>query len=125
MKTFRKFLYEELLVTSLSADVRDAIKRAGGKIYQIGGAVRDEVLGKVSKDLDLLVVGMELKQLNKTLGRFGNVNLVGKSFGILKFTPEDGAEEIDISVPRIDSKSTGKGHKEFEVKLGKGGEISG
>ena len=120
MRTFRKFLYEELLVTSLSADVRDAIKRAGGKIYQIGGAVRDEVLGKVSKDLDLLVVGMELNQLNKTLKRFGNVNLVGKSFGILKFTPEDGAEEIDISVPRIDSKSTGKGHKEFEVKLGKG-----
>ena len=120
MKTFRKFLYEELLVTSLSADVRDAIKRAGGKIYQIGGAVRDEVLGKVSKDLDLLVVGMELNQLNKTLKRFGNVNLVGKSFGILKFTPEDGTEEIDISVPRIDSKSTGKGHKEFEVKLGKG-----
>ena len=26
----------------------------------------------------------------------------------------------DISIPRVDSKSTGKGHKDFEVKLGKG-----
>ena len=48
MKPFKKYLYEELLATLLSADVRDVIKRKGGKIYQIGGAVRDEILGKVS-----------------------------------------------------------------------------
>ena len=120
MKPFKKFLYEELLATTLSADVRDAIKRKGGKIYQIGGAVRDEILGKVSKDLDLLVVGVELDVLGRILKPFGKVNLVGKAFGVLKFIPEGETEEIDISVPRIDSKSTGKGHKDFKVKLGKG-----
>ena len=52
MKSFKKYLYEELLATALSADVRDAIKRKGGKIYQIGGAVRDDILGKISKDLN-------------------------------------------------------------------------
>jgi len=48
--------------------------------------------------------------------------MVGKSFGILKFIPTGSTadEDIDISVPRIDSKSTGSGHKDFEVKLGKG-----
>jgi len=120
MITFKQYLYEELLATLLSADVRDAIKRRGGKIYQIGGAVRDEILGKVSKDLDILVVGVEVSILAQALKPFGKVNLVGKSFGVIKFTPEGTKEEVDISVPRIDSKSTGKGHRDFEIKLGKG-----
>ena len=120
MIPFRKFLNEEALDKALSPDVRGAIIDKGGKIYQIGGVVRDEMLGKISKDLDLLVVGIELKELGKIIEPFGKVNLVGKSFGVLKFKPEGSSEEIDISVPRIDSKSTGKGHKDFEVKLGKG-----
>ena len=78
---------------------------------------RDEMLGKVSKDLDLLVVGIELKDLHITT-RFGKTNLVGK-FSIIKFVHMVATEEIDISVPRIDSRA-GKGHKDFEVKLGKG-----
>ena len=120
MKSFKQLIHENDLAATLSTDVRSAVKRGGGKIYQIGGAVRDEILGKISKDLDLLVVGIELEALGKILEPFGKVNLVGKSFGIIKYTPEGGSGEIDISIPRIDSKSTGKGHKDFEVKLGKG-----
>ena len=120
MIPFRNFLNEEALDKALSPDVRGAIIDKGGKIYQIGGVVRDEMLGKVSKDLDLLVVGIDIKELGKIIEPFGKVNLVGKSFGVLKFKPEGSSEEIDISVPRIDEKSTGKGHKDFEIKLGKG-----
>ena len=117
---FSQFLKEDALELALPTDVRSAIIDKGGKIYQVGGAVRDEMLGKVSKDLDLLVVGIELKDLATLLTRFGKTNLVGKAFGIIKFVPDGATEEIDISVPRIDSKSTGKGHKDFEVRLGKG-----
>ena len=117
---FRQYLREEALDLALPTDVRSAIVNAGGKIYQVGGAVRDEMLGKVSKDLDLLVVGVDLKALARVLKGFGKTNLVGKAFGIIKFKPEGTDEDIDISVPRIDSKSTGKGHRDFEVKLGKG-----
>ncbi len=120
MKPFRHYLTEEAIDKALPPDVRGSIIDKGGKIYQIGGVVRDEMLGKVSKDLDLLVVGVDLDELGRILKSFGKVNLVGKSFGILKFTPEGSSEEIDISVPRIDEKSTGKGHKDFEIKLGKG-----
>jgi len=66
--------------------VRTAVKRQGGKIYQIGGAVRDSMINKISKDLDIIVVGIDLKQLERLLSRFGKVDAVGKSFGILKFS---------------------------------------
>lgn len=120
MKSFLSHVINESLDAALPPDVRGAIIDKGAKIYQIGGVVRDEMLGKASKDLDLLVVGLELNDLSKILEPFGKVNLVGKSFGILKFTPEGTTEEIDISIPRIDEKSTGKGHKDFEIKLGRG-----
>lgn len=123
MRKFKNYIIESNVAHALKPEVKSAIKTAGGKIYQIGGAVRDEMLGKISKDLDLLVVGLELDELSKLISKFGRVDAVGKSFGILKFTPahfEKGDEPIDISVPRVDEKSTGSGHKDFEVKLGKG-----
>ena len=120
MKSLTTYITESLVDKALSRDVRRAITRGGGKIYQIGGAVRDDMLGKVSKDLDLLVTGVDLKDLEKRLKPFGKVDVVGVSFGIIKFKPTGTDEYLDISVPRIDSKSTGKGHKDFEVKLGKG-----
>ena len=90
---FRQYLREEALDLALPTDVRSAIVDAGGKIYQVGGAVRDEMLGKVSKDLDLLVVGVDLKALARVLKGFGKTNLVGKAFGIIKFKPEGSDED--------------------------------
>ena len=63
---FSQFLKEDALELALPTDVRSPIIDKGGKIYQVGGAVRDEMLGKVSKDLDLLVVGIELKDPQTT-----------------------------------------------------------
>ena len=71
MRTFNTYLIEDALNRALPPTVRSAIMNAGGKIYQVGGAVRDELLGKVSKDLDLLVVGIDLKELSKIVARFG------------------------------------------------------
>ena len=103
----------------LSKELRNDIKQSGGRIYQIGGAVRDEFLGKVSKDLDLIITGIDIDDLQKLLGEYGSINLVGRNYGVLKFRPEGmEGEPIDISVPRVEV-STGEGHKDFEVRLGK------
>jgi len=103
----------------LSKELRNDVKQLGGRIYQIGGAVRDEFIGKVSKDLDLIVTGVDINDLQKLLGEYGSINLVGKNYGVLKFRPEGmEGEPIDISVPRVEV-STGEGHKDFEVRLGK------
>ena len=55
-----------------------------------------------------------LEELENVLSAFGSVNLVGKSFGVLKFVHEK--EEYDFSFPRLESK-VGKGHRGFDVTV--------
>lgn len=91
-----------------------AVERAGGKIYQVGGAVRDSFLGKQSKDLDIMVSGITPEKLMHALSPFGRANLVGQSFGVIKFKPHGATEDIDIALARTDQK-TGEGHKGISV----------
>lgn len=94
---------------------KDEIEKRGGKIYSVGGAVRDEFLGKESKDLDVLITGIPMNELEQVLSKYGKVDAVGKSFGILKFKPDGAIEQIDIAVPRTEKPSGEGGHKGFDV----------
>lgn len=84
---------------------------AGGHAYLVGGAVRDRLLGRNSKDLDLEVYGIAPQRLLSLLGERFPLDLVGASFGVVKLKGLD----IDVSIPRRESKS-GLGHKAFEVQ---------
>jgi tRNA nucleotidyltransferase/poly(A) polymerase len=95
---------------------REDVEEAGGKIYSVGGAVRDEFLGKESKDLDILITGVPFEQLEQILGKYGTVNAVGKSFGVLKFKPKGATEDIDIAIPRTETPTGEGGHQGFDVK---------
>jgi tRNA nucleotidyltransferase/poly(A) polymerase len=105
---------------TISESLISDIKSAGGNIFIVGGSVRDELLGisKDIKDLDLLVDGLDIDNLSSILLKHGSVNVVGKSFGVIKFSPIGSEEVIDISVPRIDNK-TGEKHTDFTVTIGK------
>ncbi len=93
----------------------EKIIREGGKIYEVGGPVRDSLLGNKSpKDLDLLVCGIPLSKLKSILQKFGDINLVGQAFGVIKFKPRDADSVLDISLPRKE-KSTGTGHRDFDI----------
>jgi len=82
----------------------------------VGGAVRDTLLGREIKDFDIEVYGInKIDLLEKMLSRFGRVDLVGKSFGILKVTVE--GDTYDFSFPREERK-VAPGHKGFEVSIG-------
>ena len=96
----------------------DDIKKEGGKIYAVGGIVRDELLGKDSKDLDIIITGVPINKIEDIVSKYGKVNSVGKSFGILKFRPTgyEGEEDIDISIPRTETPTGEGGHKGFDVK---------
>jgi len=101
----------------LSTDAVSAILEAG-KLYEVGGAVRDRFLGRTeeSKDRDYLVTGVGFESLVKILRRHGKADLVGSSFGVIKFTQffEGVPHTFDISLPRWEH-SSGVGHKEFVV----------
>lgn len=97
-----------------STEVAEAIDQAGGLALVVGGYARDEALRKFgqeteSKDIDLEVYGLSVEQLTSLLQRFGELNVVGASFGVIKLG------ELDISIPRRDSK-TGQGHRGFSVE---------
>lgn len=96
--------------------ISDILQR--GRIYEVGGAVRDRFLkrGETIKDRDYLVTGIRYDDLTGILKHHGRVDLVGRSFGVIKFTQfrKGVAHTFDISLPRREH-STGVGHKEFEV----------
>lgn len=79
----------------------------------VGGYVRDALLSISNNDIDIELYGVtSLNDLEILLGEFGKVNLVGKSFGVLKL--KLGNYSLDFSPPRTESKR-GFGHKGFEI----------
>jgi tRNA nucleotidyltransferase (CCA-adding enzyme) len=100
--------------------IPDIIKTISKKLQQhkaktivVGGSVRDHFLKLPIKDYDIEVYGLEsLNELEKILLEYGSVNIVGKSFGVLKFVHNK--DEYDFSFPRLESK-VAQGHRGFEV----------
>jgi tRNA nucleotidyltransferase (CCA-adding enzyme) len=84
------------------------VREAGGRALIVGGWVRDRELGRVSKDIDLEVYGIQSERLRELLTCFGSVNAVGESFTVFKVAG------LDVALPRRESK-VGRGHKGFEV----------
>lgn len=87
------------------------------KAYLAGGCVRDALLGHPSKDFDIEVFGATYEELVAALGRWGKVDLVGRSFGVVKLWLA--GKEYDFTLARRDSK-TAPGHKGFEIQFDPG-----
>jgi putative nucleotidyltransferase with HDIG domain len=93
---------------------------AEGDVYEVGGSVRDSLLAAQrgedppAKDRDFLIRRIGIDRLQEILGRHGAVNLVGRFFGVIKFTPRGTGETYDLSLPRLE-KSYGAGHTDFHV----------
>jgi len=101
-------------IPNILKTISHALQKHHAKTIIVGGSVRDHFLKLPSKDYDIEVYGLDnLEQLEKILAEFGSVNIVGKSFGVLKFAHEK--EEYDFSFPRLESK-VGKGHRGFDVE---------
>jgi len=84
------------------------VNQAGGRALIVGGWVRDRLLGRDSKDIDIEVFGLAAGALRSLLDRLGRVEAVGESFQVYKIG------EIDVSLPRRESKA-GRGHRGFDV----------
>ncbi len=111
-----------MIMCKISDKVVSAILKTG-RIYEVGGAVRDQMLKRdlPVKDRDYLVCGVPYNELSQILRKFGNVDLVGRSFGVIKFTQFHNKERFtfDVALPRKEY-STGVGHKDFSVDFDPG-----
>ena len=103
---------------TLKTDFRDKelfVGLFGPDVYAVGGYVRDIVRGNPSEDVDILITRHSLPDIISKIGPRGRVDLVGKSFGIIKFTIE--GKSYDIALPRKDRPKSAQagGHKDILV----------
>lgn len=96
------------LITKIAKD----IKSLNGATYYVGGFVRDQLINKENKDIDIEIHNIDLETLEHVLEKYGNVNHVGASFGILMIYGYD----IDFALPRTEM-STGNKHTDFTVDI--------
>jgi tRNA nucleotidyltransferase (CCA-adding enzyme) len=89
--------------------IASAVRSAGGRALVVGGWVRDRLIGRPSKDVDIEVFGLDAAPLRGLLERLGRVETIGESFTVYK------AGDIDVALPRRESK-VGRGHRGFLVE---------
>ncbi len=84
-------------------------------IYAVGGFVRDHMREDPSEDVDILIAHHTVDQIIKKLAPNGKVDVVGKSFGVIKFTIDK--KTYDIALPRKDRPKQAKvrKHKDFII----------
>ncbi len=89
--------------------IANQIKQKGGKLYLVGGAVRDELLGRKLHDEDYCVVGLSQEEWEKLVPQayqrgkfFGIYDIEGKEFALARKEKKDGI-----------------GHKQFHIVTGK------
>ncbi|MGE0451872.1 MAG: CCA tRNA nucleotidyltransferase [Vicinamibacterales bacterium] len=88
--------------------IANAVRADGGRALVVGGWVRDRLIGRSSKDIDLEVFGVDAARLRRRLESIGRIDVVGESFQVFK------CGDVDVSLPRRESKK-GTGHRGFEV----------
>lgn len=90
-------------------EIVEKVEENGGNIYQVGGSVRDEILGILNNDEDYCVTGLEEKEFENI---FPNALKLGKDFKVYNINGKE------IALARTEKK-TKLGHKGFEISTNK------
>ena len=90
-----RFRIENPALAGPLRQIEQLIRHAGGRTWLVGGCLRDLVLGRQPRDLDLEISGLPPGQLHALLTAHFSVQFVGKSFGVFKLQ----GLPVDISIP--------------------------
>jgi tRNA nucleotidyltransferase (CCA-adding enzyme) len=110
--------------------IEDYVRTLELDAYVVGGAVRDELLGRDSKDADFLVPGVDAAGLRAALEPFGKVEeliVAGNPVG-MRLHPRDRVARaiapagVEFAPPRIE-RSTGPGRHDFEIVVDPGATV--
>ncbi len=96
----------------MAREIALRVKAAGGTAYFVGGYVRDLLLGRENKDIDIEVHGIMPNVLTDILSSLGEMTAFGESFGIFGLRHC----HLDIAMPRSE-RATGAGHRDFLCTL--------
>src|SRR5579884_444341 len=109
-------------MTGVQSAIEDFVRSLDLDAYLVGGAVRDELLGRESKDADFLVPGLDQDELLRRLAPHGRVEplvVADRVVGVRLFPRERRIRAlapagIEFAPPRIE-RSTGPGPHDFEI----------
>jgi tRNA nucleotidyltransferase (CCA-adding enzyme) len=90
-------------------EIAHVIEQNGGRLYLVGGALRDSLLNRPIYDEDYCVIGIEK---DKFIELFPKAISRGKSFEVFDLYGKE------FALARTEKK-IGKGHKNFEITTGK------
>ncbi|MEI8014489.1 MAG: hypothetical protein WCH20_06580 [Nitrospira sp.] len=90
-----RFRIEDPTLAGSLRHIEQLIRRAGGRMWLVGGCIRDLVLGRQPHDLDIEISGLPPGRLHTLLTEHFSVQFVGKTFGVFKLQ----GLPIDISIP--------------------------
>lgn len=92
-----------------------ALSDKGAKTYYVGGYVRDMILGKENKDIDIEIHYITEKEFLDVCKSFClDIKLCGQAFGVYKAVID--GQDIDFSFPRTE-KLIGTKHTDFEIAV--------
>ena len=94
-------------------DFLKTLSDKGAKTYYVGGYVRDMILGKENKDIDIEIHYITEKEFLDVCKSFClDIKLCGQAFGVYKAVID--GQDIDFSFPRTE-KLIGTKHTDFEI----------
>lgn len=92
-----------------------ALSDKGAKTYYVGGYVRDMILGKENKDIDIEIHYITEEEFLDICKSFDlDIKLCGQAFGVYKAVID--GQDIDFSFPRTE-KLIGTKHTDFEIAV--------
>ena len=94
----------------MAREIARQVAAHGGHTYYVGGFVRDGLMHRENKDVDMEVHGISPDCLERILDSLGERISIGESFGIFNLK----GHSLDIAMPRKES-VRGKGHRDFDV----------
>ena len=94
----------------MAREVARLVAERGGSTYYVGGFVRDALIGRENKDVDIEVHGISPQCLKEILDSLGQRITIGESFGIFNLK----GYSLDIAMPRKEE-ARGQGHKDFDI----------
>ncbi|MBR6501723.1 MAG: HD domain-containing protein [Firmicutes bacterium] len=102
------YTFEQSLQTA--RQIAERVASLSGRVYFVGGHVRDHLLQKENKDIDIEVHGITPAQLEAILDELGERLSIGESFGIYGLR----GYSLDIAMPRKET-LRGRGHRDFDI----------